>query len=108
VRALLGGLLMWGLYRVLHLLWPAGMGYGDVRLSGVLGLYLGWFGWGQLAVGTFGGFLIGGVVGLALIALGRSKLRQAIPYGPYLLAGVWVGLLVGGPIAREYLRAAGL
>ena len=108
VRMLLGGAVLWGLYRLLHLIYPAGMGYGDVRLAGVLGLYLGWVGWSALAVGTFSGFLVGGVVGVVLLASGRAKLRGAIPYGPYLLTGAWLGLLVGSQVGHWYLRSMGV
>jgi leader peptidase (prepilin peptidase)/N-methyltransferase len=108
VRMVIGGALLWGLYRLLHQLYPAGMGYGDVRLAGVLGLYLGWLGWSALAVGAFLGFLVGGVVGVVLLATRRTKLRSAIPYGPYLLAGAWLGVVAGAPIGHWYLRGMGL
>jgi leader peptidase (prepilin peptidase) / N-methyltransferase len=108
VRMVAGGALLWSLYRLLHLIYPPGMGYGDVRLSGVLGLYLGWVGWGPLAVGAFSGFLVGAVVGLALVVAGRSKLRSAIPYGPYLLVGSWIGVFAGQPLGAAYLRGMGL
>jgi leader peptidase (prepilin peptidase)/N-methyltransferase len=107
-RMLIGGVAMWSLYRLLHLIYPPGMGYGDVRLSGVLGLYLGWLGWGELAVGTFMGFLTGGLVGLSLVVIGRSKLKSHIPYGPYLLAGVWIGVFAGHPISAWYVHGMGL
>jgi leader peptidase (prepilin peptidase) / N-methyltransferase len=108
VRMLGGAAVMWGLYRLLHLIYPPGMGYGDVRLSGVLGLYLGWLGWGELAVGTFMGFLTGGLVGLGLVVIGRSKLKSHIPYGPYLLTGAWIGVFAGHPISTWYLHGMGL
>jgi leader peptidase (prepilin peptidase)/N-methyltransferase len=108
LRMLAGGAVMWSLYRLLHLLYPPGMGYGDVRLSGVLGLYLGWLGWSQVAVGTFMGFLVGGLVGLSLVLIGRSKLKSAIPYGPYLIAGSWIGIVAGGPIGAAYVHGMGL
>jgi leader peptidase (prepilin peptidase)/N-methyltransferase len=108
VRMVLGGAALWGVYRLLHLIYPPGMGYGDVRLAGVLGIYLGWLGWGPLLAGAFMGFLVGGVVGLALVLLGRSKLKSAIPYGPYLLTGAWLGVFAGEPIWHWYLGSMGL
>jgi leader peptidase (prepilin peptidase) / N-methyltransferase len=108
VRMLIGGVVAWSLYRLLHLIHPRGMGYGDVRLSGVLGMYLGWLGWSQLAVGLFMGFLVGGVAGIVLIASGRGKLKTAIPYGPYLLLGAWIGVLAGAAIGGWYLDSMGL
>jgi leader peptidase (prepilin peptidase)/N-methyltransferase len=108
VRMVIGGAVAWGLYRLLHLIHPRGMGYGDVRLSGVLGMYLGWLGWAELAVGLFMGFLVGGVAGIALIATGRGRLKTAIPYGPYLLLGAWIGVLAGASIGGWYLSSMGL
>lgn len=106
-RTLAGAAIAWGLYMALRLIYPHGMGYGDVHLSGVLGLYLGWAGWANVAVGLFAGFFIGGLAGIGFVLAGRRTLRSSIPYGPYLLAGAWVGLLAGPPIAAAYLRASG-
>ncbi len=79
------------------------MGFGDVKLAGVLGLHLGWLGWGQLALGAFLAFFLGGVVGLALIATGRATRKSAIPFGPFMLVGALVAVLVGEPILALYL-----
>ena len=84
------------------------MGYGDVRLSGVLGLYLGWVGWANVAVGLVAGFFVGGLAGLGFVVTGRRKLCGSIPYGPYLLAGAWIGLVAGDQIAYWYLGISGL
>lgn len=51
---------------------PQGSGFGDVKLAGLIGLYLGWLGWGSLLVGAFLGFLLGAVVGIALMVRGRA------------------------------------
>jgi len=58
--------------------------------------------------GAIAGFIVGGLAGLAFIAVGRRTLGSSIPYGPYLFAGAWIGLLAGQPVADWYLRAAGL
>lgn len=108
LRALLGAAVLWLLYRVLHLVYPAGMGYGDVRLAGLLGLYLGWWGWDRLLVGGFLAFAVGGVAGIVVLLLRRGGLRTAIPYGPYMLVGTWLGLLLGPALAAWYLGTAGL
>jgi leader peptidase (prepilin peptidase)/N-methyltransferase len=108
LRMLLGGAALWGVYRLLHAVYPGGMGYGDVRLAGVLGLYLGWLGWGTLVVGGFLGFLTGAVGGLAVVALRRGGLKTSIPYGPYMLAGAWLAIPFGDTVVRWYLTAAGL
>ena len=91
---------------VLYLI--GGMGFGDVKLAGVVGLFLGFLGIPQLTVGIAAGFAIGAVVGIGLMALrGRSR-KTAIPFGPWILAGAWVGVLAGQPLADAYLRLTGL
>ncbi len=105
VRAVFGALALFGVYFALCFAYPAGMGFGDVKLSGVLGLYLGWLGWGVWAVGLVGGFLAGGVFGVALMAAGRAGRKTKIPFGPFMIAGALVAILVGGPIARVWLGA---
>ena len=80
-----------------------GMGLGDVKLAGVLGLYLGWLGWSSLLVGVFAGFLLGGLVGVTLLALRRAGLRSQFPFGPSMLAGAFIAVFAGGPIGAWYL-----
>jgi leader peptidase (prepilin peptidase)/N-methyltransferase len=106
-RGAICGVVLWLFYRVLHAIRPDGMGYGDVRLAGVLGLYLGWFGWGQAFFGTFAASLLGGAVGIALMVAGRAGRKTAIPYGPYMIVGAWLGLTVGGAVVDWYLDFSG-
>jgi leader peptidase (prepilin peptidase) / N-methyltransferase len=75
--------LMGGIYVVSQ----GGMGEGDVRLAPLLGLYLGWLNPGVVPVGLFFGFLLGAIVGVALLALRRGDRRTAVPFGPFLAAG---------------------
>jgi leader peptidase (prepilin peptidase)/N-methyltransferase len=87
-------------FAVFYAVWwihPPGLGFGDVRLSAVLGLALGYVGWGELVVGVYSGFLAFAVPGLAVAALRRDRgvLRAAYPFGPFLLGGALVGLLLG-------------
>ena len=62
-------------------------GLGDVKLAGVLGGYLAWFGWAYLFYGIFLGFVLGAVVGIVLLVSGRAGRRTPIPFGPMLLLG---------------------
>jgi leader peptidase (prepilin peptidase) / N-methyltransferase len=94
-RSLLGALAAFAFFWVLHFLVPRGMGYGDVRLSFVLGLFLGWIGWPEVFGGLFAGFLFGAVVGSALIAIGRRSRAEHIPFGPYLAVGTMTFVLAG-------------
>ena len=81
---------------------------GDVKLAAVLGLYLGWLGWGVLAVGAFAAFLLGGIFAIALLLIGRARRRTAIPFGPWMIAGTWLGIALGSQIWNGYMVAAGL
>jgi leader peptidase (prepilin peptidase)/N-methyltransferase len=76
-----------------------GMGGGDVKLAALMGAFLGWPG---IAVALFSGFTLGGVVGMALLALRLRGRKDAIPFGPALAAGALVGLFWGEAIARWY------
>jgi leader peptidase (prepilin peptidase)/N-methyltransferase len=107
LRMLLGGLALWGFYRLLHAIQPNGMGYGDVRLGGLIGLYLAWIDWGALVAGAVLGVLVAGIGAGAVLVARRRGLKAEIPYGPYMLAGAWLGILWGQPIASAYLRASG-
>lgn len=103
IRALLGGLALFLVYLLLALVYPAGMGMGDVKLAGVLGMPLAWVGWGALIVGGFLGFLFGAVVGGALMLVRKAGRRSKIPFGPFMIAGAAAGLLFGEPIADWYV-----
>lgn len=98
LRALLGWAIAGGSFFVLWFVHPRGMGYGDVRLSGVLGIALGHVGWAHLLTGVYAGFLLGAVIGTALAMLRRVD-RSGYPFGPFMLAGALVGALWGEPLA---------
>jgi leader peptidase (prepilin peptidase)/N-methyltransferase len=106
LRAGLGMAALYAFYFALAWIYPAGMGFGDVKLAGVLGAYLGWLGWGEVVTGTFLGFLFGGVVGIALMALGKAGRKSKVPFGPFMLAGAFVAILWGGALADLYLDHA--
>ncbi|MER6994303.1 A24 family peptidase [Streptomyces sp. NPDC000410] len=93
--ALLGGLVLGGGYFVLFLINPNGMGFGDVKLALSLGIALGWYGWPVLFVGAFAGFVFGSAYGLGLIVLRKAGRKTAIPFGPFMIAGALVGLVLG-------------
>lgn len=99
-RAALGWLVAGGVFFVLWFIHPAGLGYGDVRLAGVLGIALGHVGWAELFVGLYAGFLVGGLGGLVLRRVSERR-RTEYPFGPFMLLGVLVGLLLG-PLAAGW------
>ena len=108
LRGLVGAAVLGGAYLVLALAVPGGMGLGDVKLAVVLGLVLAYLGWGPLAVGAFGAFLVGGTVAIVLLALGRVRRRGGIPFGPSMLVGAWIGIASGAPLWQGYLGLLGL
>lgn len=108
VRGSVGMVVLGGVYLLLALAVPRGMGLGDVKLAGVLGLLLAYLGWGPLAVGAFAAFLLGGTFGMVLLVVGRARRSTGIPFGPWMLLGAWVGAFAGGPVWDAYLRLLGL
>jgi leader peptidase (prepilin peptidase)/N-methyltransferase len=78
------------------IIYPAGLGWGDVKLSGLLGLYLGWLGPGALAAGLFLGYLFAAVTGLGLIAARHASRKSHLAFGPFLLAGALAAVLLTG------------
>lgn len=105
LRSAVGMAVLFVFYLALRIVKPSGMGGGDVKLAGVIGIYLGWLGWGALVVGAFAGFLYGGVYGIALILFKRAHGRTAIPFGPWMILGCWTGVFAGEAIALWYLHA---
>lgn len=103
VRALVAMLVVRSFFWVLWFLHSAGMGFGDVRLAAVVGLVLGWVGWGTVAIGVWVGFMVFALPGvvLALVRRDRALLRKPFPYGPFMLVGALVGLVWGPALAAR-------
>lgn len=95
LRAVLAGLGLFVVYLVLALVSPGGggLGFGDVKLAGVLGLLLGWTGWGPVVVSVPAAFVIGGVIALVLLLSRRVSRSSHIAFGPSMILGAWVALM---------------
>lgn len=89
-----------GLLLITALIQRGGMGIGDVKLAGVMGMYLGWPG---ILVSLFVAFVTGAVAGIILIILGRKRGKDLIPFGPFLALGGLVAAFWGEGIVRWYL-----
>ena len=98
VRAAAGWLLAFGAFVLMWLVYSKGIGYGDVRLSGVLGMALGAVGWQELLVGMYAAFLFGAVGG-GLLSLARKVDRKGYPFGPFMVFGAWFGVVTGPLLA---------
>jgi prepilin signal peptidase PulO-like enzyme (type II secretory pathway) len=96
VYGLIGMAAVWLFFVLQSFVYPAGVGWGDVKLSGVIGLYLGWFGAGTLLAGIIGGYLLAAVTGIGLIAARRATRKSQIPFGQFMIAGALAVLLVHG------------
>jgi leader peptidase (prepilin peptidase)/N-methyltransferase len=108
LRSLLAMAALWLFFFAIRWAYPKGMGFGDVKLAGLLGLYLGWLGWSSVLVGTFAAFLLGSVVAVGLVALRGAGRKSAIPFGPALLAGAFLAVFLAAPIAHWYGSLTGL
>lgn len=101
VRAAVGWLVVGGLYFIPWLIYPKGVGYGDVRLSGILGLALGCVGWQAMLVGAWLGFLLGGLSGLLLRPFTGLKMNA---HGPAMVVGAVSGVVFGVPLVNALQR----
>ncbi len=100
VRGVIALLVVRTFFWVLWFVRQAGLGFGDVRLSALLGCALGYAGWPEVVVGVYASFLVFGLPWLfvAIVKRDRGLLKRAFPFGPFMLVGAWIGLLAGDPI----------
>ncbi|CAA9274024.1 MAG: hypothetical protein AVDCRST_MAG10-3464 [uncultured Acidimicrobiales bacterium] len=99
-HAVIGATLAWLALLLIHLISPSGMGFGDVRLSFVLGLFLGWISLGHVFTGLFLGVLLISAVGVVLAVLRLRSLQDHIAFGPFLAAGSTLAVFAGEAIIR--------
>lgn len=94
LRALACMAAVYALYFLMAFVSPSSLGFGDVKLSGLIGLLVGWLGIPQTFVALLAGFLVGGLVGVLMLVGRRVGMRSHIAFGPSMLAGALVGVLV--------------
>lgn len=95
LRAVEGGAVAFAVLYAIAFVSPRSLGFGDVKLGGLLGAYLGWFGWLSVYYGIFAGFLLGAVAALVLLATRRASLKSALAFGPMLVFGALLVLAFG-------------
>ena len=102
LRVGIGGAALFGFYLAIALAYPAGMGFGDVKLSGILGALLAYLSWSALVVGAFAAFLLGAVIGVGVMFAGRGGRKTALPFGPFMIAGVITAIFAAQPLMHLY------
>jgi leader peptidase (prepilin peptidase) / N-methyltransferase len=100
--AALGGALAWVLLFAIHMASPKGMGFGDVRLAGLIGMLLGWLSIGHVLLGLFLAFLTAALIGVGLMVAGVRGRKDRVPFGPFLALGAITAVFVGSPILSWY------
>ena len=95
LKALGCGAAMMGIYLVMALIRRGQLGMGDVKFGGVLGLFLGWLGWGEALLGMLAAFILSGLVGLVMMWYWKLTPKHMFPFGPYMVAGAIVGAAAG-------------
>lgn len=108
IRLAIGAVALGLIYFVIAFIRPGGMGFGDVKLAGVIGMFLGFLGWPQLIVGGSFAFLLGGLFAVGLLVSRKASTKSGVPFGPWMLLAAWIGILAGAPIASGYLSLFGL
>jgi leader peptidase (prepilin peptidase) / N-methyltransferase len=103
-RAAIGALLYGGAFLLIAIIAPRGLGMGDVKLTGLIGLVMGSLGLRYVGVAAGAAILLGGLGGLVALLAGRGR-KSAIPFGPFLTAGALVAVFWGERIADWYLRS---
>lgn len=96
LRALAAALAWGGVFLLVRLIAPPALGMGDVKLAVVLGLYTGFFGWATVLAAVVLSFLLGGLASTALLISGRGTAKTAVPFGPFLLVGTAMALMLSG------------
>src|ERR1700733_7802828 len=94
LAAVIGGLALAAAYLALAIVSRSAIGLGDAKLAASLGTMLAWAGWSVLVAGLLAGFLLAAVYGLGLPARRRTSWRQRIPFGPFMIAGAFLALVI--------------
>jgi leader peptidase (prepilin peptidase)/N-methyltransferase len=103
-RALMGAGALGAFYFLIFVIYPAGMGWGDVKVAPVIGATLGVFGWPQVVVGGFSAFLWGSLIGIGVLILKKGNRKTGIPFGPWMFVGAWTGIIAGPTLGHWYVN----
>ncbi len=104
LTAVVSGVVAFAVFFVVWFIAPRALGFGDVRLAGLIGLSLGWLGYAETYLGFLAAFVIGAVIGVAKMVVSGTGRRTALPFGPALALGAVVGVLWGPHLAHLWLH----
>jgi leader peptidase (prepilin peptidase) / N-methyltransferase len=107
LRAAVGAALLFGLFFAVAVVAPGGIGFGDVKLAGVIGGMTAAVSWGAFLTSAFASFLLGAVAGVLLILGRRAHGKTAVPFGPFMLLGAWASILGASGLGQLYLERIG-
>ncbi|MBA2952735.1 prepilin peptidase [Nocardioides sp. MAH-18] len=104
LRAGVGAALLFAFFYVVAIVAPGGIGFGDVKLAGVVGGMTAAVSWGAFLTSALGGFFLGAVAGVLLMLGRRASRKTAVPFGPFMLLGAWASILGASGIGQLYLE----
>ena len=99
-QAALCGLVGLALFMLLHVVYPAGLGMGDVKLAGIVGMMAGWVSWGTALVALMLAFFLSAILSVLLLVARKATLKSTLPFGPFMLGATILALAL-----TAYLRA---
>jgi leader peptidase (prepilin peptidase)/N-methyltransferase len=102
VRSLAGMVALLALSFALALAYPNGLGFSDVKLAGLVGLYIGWLSWNALFVTAAGSLFIACLTGAAAVVTNRAARNVAVPMGPCLICAALAALFLTAPLSTWY------
>jgi leader peptidase (prepilin peptidase)/N-methyltransferase len=107
LRAGLGAAVLFAFFFLLAMAAPGSMGFGDVKLAGVVGGMTAYLSWGTALTGAFGAFVLGALAGVLLMVGKRAGRRTAVPFGPFMLVAAWGSILGASGLGDLYLARIG-
>jgi len=82
------------IFMLMHVVYPSGLGMGDVKLAGIIGMITGWISWGTSLVALMLAFFLSAIVSIVLLATRRATMKSALPFGPFMLGGALLAVAV--------------
>jgi len=81
------------IFMIMHVIYPSGMGMGDVKLAGIIGLVAGWVSIATAIVALMFSFFLSAIVSIVLLVSRRATMKTALPFGPFMLGGAILAII---------------